>query len=807
MSDQIKSSTAKVVHLNPERALAPQQPIVLTRMPAVMHSVRDKARQQLQLILKDLFEQVDDALFSRADKATNNQDQNIYFDSMREVRIRRRAIEAGFFRNLDIKFAQLFDPNAYRSADALNQDEPVTLESLSLIKNDELEELVAIEAVVNKANENFSEPIQHLSMRLDHMVPVKVYQKNNPVGPDAICDSFIEATRILDIDVKARLVVYKLFDNLMIDRLGAFIDVMNKILIDANILVSLKRESTSKRTVSTSANTAATSPSTAQGSAGYDEQTTQVLNNLRNLLGTNTGRSAPQVGGQELATGELIKLLSLAQHEQSHNGAAQNQVMNLRAMLSELLTNSAAINQVDDDVINLVSMMFEFILDDRNLAAPMKVLIGRLQIPLVKVAIADKTFFSKGGHPARRLLNEMAMACLGWQESATDEKRKDSLYEKMQETVSAIINEFESDIGIFDRLLVDFRSFLEKEKRRAQILEQRTIDAEDGKAKSEKARAQVDAELNKICNGREIPAAVNKLLREAWGNVMFITCLKQGVESQEWQNASITASQLVWSVSATMDKDNRQRLLKLVPELLQKLRTGLEGISFSPFETTQLFKQLESLHLSRLRPAPAEAAPAPAPKPDNIAEPKQAVADEQVVAPAIAKATDALVQDVSNEPVQIKPAQAEVKKVELPQENAAQASAVDADANSGQQQTLKVAVQELPVSEKLVEDNLAPAVVADKQHLALVGNITQGTWFEMMGEGGEKYRCRLAAIIRSVGKYIFVNRSGMKVAEESKESLAIALQTKRLTILDDGMLFDRALESVISTLRDKRPVS
>ena len=95
----------------------------------------------------------------------------------------------------------------------------------------------------------------------------------------------------------------------------------------------------------------------------------------------------------------------------------------------------------------------------------------------------------------------------------------------------------------------------------------------------------------------------------------------------------------------------------------------------------------------------------------------------------------------------------------------------------------------------------------ESQHLALVANITQGTWFEMMGENGEKYRCRLAAIIRPAGKYIFVNRSGMKVAEESRETLALALQQKRMSILDDGMLFDRALEAVIGNLRDKRPAS
>src|SRR5690625_5976672 len=111
-----------------------------------------------------------------------------------------------------------------------------------------------------------------------------------------------------------------------------------------------------------------------------------------------------------------------------------------------------AINQVDEDVINLVSMMFEFILDDRNLATPMKALLGRLQIPMVKVAIADKSFFSKGGLPARRLLNEMANAALGWQERPEDDRQKaDQLYTKIESIVQTILSDFEADLGIFDQ--------------------------------------------------------------------------------------------------------------------------------------------------------------------------------------------------------------------------------------------------------------------------------------------------------------------------------------------------------------------
>lgn len=847
MSEHLKADPKKVVQLNVERNSTANSQIALARLPAAMHSLRDKARQQLQLFLRELFDKVDDAMFELADKANNNHDQNIFFDSMREVRIRRRAMETSFFRSIDISFARLLDPNAYRDEKHVD-DHSVSLDDLSLVKNDELEEMVAVDGMVNKANEQFSESIQHLTLRIDHLVPIKVYQKNNPLGVDVICGAFTDATKTLNVDVKAKLVLFKLFDNIVMARLGKFFDVLNQALIDANILPSLKpvsrapKKPTSHVAESFGKGLSAevdmglqSAPVTGGFAPHYDEQTNQVLSQLRNLLGASRSAPRAQLPGEEITSQDLIKILSLAQQQNTYGMPVANSApVNLRSMLNELLhqetQTAAAINQVDDDVINLVSMMFEFILDDRNLAAPMKALIGRLQIPMVKVAIADKTFFSKGGHPARRLLNEMAMACLGWQESSEENQRKDSLYSKMEETVRAVLSEFDTDMSIFERLLVDFRSYLDKEKRRAQILEQRTIDAEDGKAKSERARAQVDAELNRICTGRDLPLAVTKLLREAWANVMFITSLKQGVESEEWRNCSMTAQQLVWSVTATMDKDNRQRLLKLVPELLQKLRTGLESISFSPFETTNLFKQLEVVHLARLRgdakPAVADTVPVAsaaelaikaqelAAKNANVkaalieAQQKaQLAANEALQAQRAVKETAAesitpATQDVVTEQNVIV---AEVAPTAI--DVAAVTAAQPVTGNSSADVEAAKPVEPPAVEENvtiIVDEPVTQSIQADAQHLALVNNITQGTWFEMQGEAGEKYRCRLAAIIRSVGKYIFVNRAGMKVAEESRESLAIALQTKRLTILDDGMLFDRALEAVIGTLREQR---
>ncbi|MDQ2078300.1 DUF1631 domain-containing protein [Marinimicrobium sp. ABcell2] len=796
MSESNPSGQENVVPLKPkpDRMAA----VALTRLPAAMHSLRDKARQQLQMRLRELFDKADDALFELADQSTNNQEQNLYFDSMREVRLRRRTMEATFFRRIDIAFAQLLDPQAHKEEYSTGDD--ISVDELSLVQNDELEELVATEGMVNKANDEFAEPIQHLIMRIDHLVPVKVYQKNNPLGANVICHAFTEAAKTSRIDVKAKLVLFKLFDKQVMTQLGSLYQGLNQLLIEANILPSLTRAPRIKKGPSGTAYGAGASVNNAQsgGEVRQDAHTNEVLLTLRDLLGGAEQGQAHGVGGsgggEVLQTDDLVRLLSQAQQQAPAPVASGAQTVNVRALLNGLLggQRDQHINQVDEDVINLVSMMFEFILDDRNLAAPMKALLGRLQIPMVKVAIADKSFFSKGGHPARRLLNEMANAALGWQERPEDSgQRTDNLYKKMESVVQTVLSDFETDMGIFERLLQDFRAFLEKDKRRAQILEQRTLDAEDGKARSERARAEVNVALARITEGVQVPVEAEQLLREAWANVMFITCLKQGADGEAWQQVCEIAEQLVWSVSAPMDKNNRKELLRVVPRLLPKLRAGLEGISFNPYSMTQLFKQLETLHLSRLR---AQVAPAQT-EPANV-EPAAAT----VVAPApvatevtvpVTEADAPAPEAVSKAPV-VAAVEAEATPVESTPEPAAVAP---------EEAAPSVAAQS---SQEPVESAQEITLVEGDQHLALVGNITQGSWFEMLDESGQGYRCRLAAIIKATGKYIFVNRSGMKVAEETREGLALALKKGRLRILDDSMLFDRALEAVIGNLRQAR---
>ncbi|HDO34453.1 MAG TPA: DUF1631 family protein, partial [Chromatiales bacterium] len=63
---------------------------------------------------------------------------------------------------------------------------------------------------------------------------------------------------------------------------------------------------------------------------------------------------------------------------------------------------------------------------------------------------------------------------------------------------------------------------------------------------------------------------------------------------------------------------------------------------------------------------------------------------------------------------------------------------------------------------------------------------------------------KLSARIERTGKFIFVNRAGFKVAEKSLHGLAMEMRRGTADILDEGLLFDKALEAVISNLRKAR---
>ena len=99
--------------------------------------------------------------------------------------------------------------------------------------------------------------------------------------------------------------------------------------------------------------------------------------------------------------------------------------------------------------------------------------------------------------------------------------------------------------------------------------------------------------------------------------------------------------------------------------------------------------------------------------------------------------------------------------------------------------------------EQEAEVNLAD----DDEAFLQVDGLRVGSWVEFQEDEEHKLRCKLAAVIKPTGKFIFVNRTGMKVLEKTRMGLAVEFRRSAIRLLDDALLFDRALESVIGNLR------
>ncbi|WP_444956945.1 DUF1631 family protein [Microbulbifer sp. ZKSA002] len=784
-------------------------------LPAAVTMLKDKATAQLLERIKALFGKVDDSLFAMAERAHGQEEQDGLFQALRLLRVERRNIAEHFIQNVS---------RAFQVRQEEKTESSFASDNLSLVHNDDLEQLVAADTMVANAKRDFAEPLTELCMRLDTLYSVKVYDKNNPLGPDVICDAFVEAIQDLDLFIRARLTLLKKFEQVVMLQLRDFYEFCNQLLVEQGVLPSLREQQrvARQRSAYNGAPHAASAPT---GSAGGVEAGSQPVQGGVAATGHFPPGLVPAAAGvTPMPAGDLLSHLGALQSGSHYQGGSAVQLLNVGELLQQRLVDSnqaASLAKVDSDVIKLVEMLFSFILEDRSLATQIKSLLGRLQLPLLKVAIADKSFFSKGGHPARKLLNELADAATGWQ--AGDNYESDPLYKEISEIVERVLNEFDRDINIFAVLLESLREFIVRERKRAEMLERRVVDEADGRAKTQAARARVAAVMDALVAERDLPQVVQDWLNKVWNNVLFLTCVKEGTESDAWNRDVRTARDLVWSVQAPMP-DSRKQLLSLLPVLQERLREGIEALSYNAFEARTLFTGLKEVYRERFalaqqlaeqrerevaeqvaREVRAAKSAEPAPVVPVVeqetaadagpADVTEATVDEAAVTEAViaeAAVSQEVISDTAEDQLPDEPAEVTVEAVQAePQEVAVP-----------QMEELEQAVAEAEVAAP-EQDGLAP-LDEDDPHWQMTFRLAQGSWFELKRSEDEQFRCRLAAVIRDIDQFIFVNRNGAKVAEFARLELAHALRSAQLLPLDDGMLFERALQSVIGNVRKKR---
>lgn len=245
---------------------------------------------------------------------------------------------------------------------------------------------------------------------------------------------------------------------------------------------------------------------------------------------------AAEDGARPLSRREMLSVLSTLQAtpsatlqraavEASNQSLAQrlkSEVINNAGQLG-MAPGSTRLSPVEEDAIDLVGLLFEVMLDERDMEAHSRELMGRLVVPLVKVALLDQDVFVQKTHPARRLLNVLAEACEGNTGESAAER---VLMAKVEEVVERLVAEFNENLAIFLILEEEFCDFLGQHKRRIEIAERRATELQRGQERLEAARARAAAELSKRLEGRRVPRAIEDFLRQPWGHHLTMALLR-----------------------------------------------------------------------------------------------------------------------------------------------------------------------------------------------------------------------------------------------------------------------------------------
>jgi hypothetical protein len=258
--------------------------------------------------------------------------------------------------------------------------------------------------------------------------------------------------------------------------------------------------------------------------------------------------------------------------------------------------------ELDRGTVDALAEVFDFVFADQAIPMQMKVVIGRLQIPVLKAAMIDRDFFLSADHPARKLVDTLASASIAW---VPEKGEDDPLYVRIESTVKRVLTEFEDDLALFSELLLEFSEFLfETEQQAQQQIEPAAVQERD-KESLDAALAHADevvhARISALPATLPLAPFLTPFLTTQWRQVIAHAWLDAETSPGHWEAALATMDLLIWSTQPKTHSDERKKLVGVLPDLVRSLNAGLDSINWTGDERATFTRRLIATHMLAIR--------------------------------------------------------------------------------------------------------------------------------------------------------------------------------------------------------------
>jgi hypothetical protein len=233
----------------------------------------------------------------------------------------------------------------------------------------------------------------------------------------------------------------------------------------------------------------------------------------------------------------------------------------------------AATGALDHMVIDVVASLFDQILSDAKVPPQMARQIARLQLPVLRVALIDTSFFSSRRHPVRRFVNRIASLAVAFDDFGVGPGQKfhemvrsvvDEIvagdFDQMQQYQQklAALEEFAADEAKSDAESVHRAPSLLDHREAELLLQQRYVQ----QLKVGLASAQMDDYLRDF-------------ITQVWSQSLMRVGLRHGPQSGMLKTLRTTGRDLVLSVQPKGSPADRKAFLVRLPQLMKELDVGL----------------------------------------------------------------------------------------------------------------------------------------------------------------------------------------------------------------------------------------
>lgn len=597
------SNSAVVAHLKACQSLAAN------------HS-RDAFREYLKAL--------DDAIGLEVDHAKSNTELSELNEVQRLFRQHREELERYFCGYLSEGFVK-FKKRELQTSIGHEVDS-----ELSLVDNEELEETIAISSITQRADSYFAEPLWALNQRFAVLNGGEhVTESSNPASPVQFCESLRKALKLLQLSPKVKQLAYKVYDDQLIRTVRDVTEEINQYLKGEGVLPHLKYS------VPTGAAPASALKRTDEGAMiaegeqvipglpdpnlppeEYQHSLLQAIRGLQNQL---VGGTSLPPGGVMVSSDDLMSALQALQSGGEPVNFDQQSPQLVPLDISEIVDRLHAQLQVEakdgpvdkDDMqtIDLVGMLFEYMLNDENLPDSIKALLSYLHTPFLKIAFIDPGFFEQAEHPARVLLNSLAEAGARW--VGNDGTAQYDMYNKIKDIVNRILHEFDNDVKVITELLLEFSSYTKNIVRRQDLMEKRATEKAQGEEKLREVKLRVNEEIRGRTEGKELPSAVLLFLLQPWSDYLSFALLRYGEKSDRWGKALAIVDDVLWCVEPKDSPADKTRQLEIHDDLMAAIESGIETIGYDQAKGKKLLEALSSLIKLAMQSKKAEPAPAP----------------------------------------------------------------------------------------------------------------------------------------------------------------------------------------------------